>query len=354
MSFLRRLFGAKDRSKGAGSPSPESAFDPTILRRFEREIETWPHGQARIAIQIIKANLDGTPGVIDALCGQLTSSQLHKTANVLREIHGEPIEDDKAGTSLDADDEEADAESERIWREMAAMKIAAALEEKGIDPCHTFDQWVDSTGASRWTRRKDAPEPQSASRLRGYTRTGVSRYGVPVYLNPGVPEDADLVIVDVMLVDPGARAKARSLQNAATTVKPYRFRNSELAVYFKPAPTDAVWKDITPALADDLQDAFSTTLREARLAEHSDTNALPPAVVDEICKCANAANDASGVNRWHLIVLAHQYVDADPLMRQLHQRRWVASMVSRADFAPSPEVYVKYIRATYFSGESQE
>jgi hypothetical protein len=50
-----------------------------------------------------------------------------------------------------------------------------------------------------------------------------------------------------------------------------------------------------------------------------------------------------------LLILAHQYVDADQMMRGLNTTTWVAKMVERDNIAPSPESYVEYVKGRFFA-----
>lgn len=138
--------------------------------------------------------------------------------------------------------------------------------------------------------------------------------------------------------------EGRSEENA------HEWRNHELGIYFRANPKDPVWGEVTTKNAEAIQEGFMDVIRSASLDAYSDTNSLPSDVVDKIADTANDIAEKAGVKPVFLILLAHQYVDADKLMRHLHKSRWVASMVARSTDAPPPEPYLKYIKATYFSG----
>jgi hypothetical protein len=127
-------------------------------------------------------------------------------------------------------------------------------------------------------------------------------------------------------------------------------RSSELSLYFKAAPDDPVWGEVTVDNVQLIQDAFLEILRRANLEKYHTTNSLPEDAVDIICEIANVFAEKHELNRLHILLLAHQFVDADQLMRQRYKGRWAAAMVSRSDYAPPPESYVKYISSTYFGG----
>jgi hypothetical protein len=130
----------------------------------------------------------------------------------------------------------------------------------------------------------------------------------------------------------------------------YEWKNEELAIYFRAQPKDPIWGALTEQKADVVQQGFLEIVRRTNLDKYSNTNTLPSEVIDTICDIANEVGKQNDLNPAFVILLAHQYVDADQVMRQLHKSRWVASMVSRSDFAPPAESYMKYIKSTYFSG----
>ena len=129
----------------------------------------------------------------------------------------------------------------------------------------------------------------------------------------------------------------------------YQWRNAELGIYFQSAPDDRAWQSITPQIADLMQDGFLEIDRKTSLDRHSDTNALGDETIDTICEVSDKYGQVANFNPAFIILVTHQYVDADRLMRQMYKSRWVAFMVSRSTFAPSPESYVDYINKRYFS-----
>lgn len=130
--------------------------------------------------------------------------------------------------------------------------------------------------------------------------------------------------------------------------KSHQWKNEELAAYFRAQPKDLIWGALTERKAEIAQQGFLEIARKISIDKYSDTNTLPSDVIDTICDVANEVGEQNDLNPTFIILLAHQYIDADPVMRQLHKARWVASMVSRLDFAPSAESYMEYIKYTYF------
>jgi hypothetical protein len=85
---LRRSRFGLGRPRGPEREA-EPAFDPSILRSFEREISTWPVDQAKKALLIIRASIAGDADVIDDLHGDLTIGQLEAVARVVQQISGD-------------------------------------------------------------------------------------------------------------------------------------------------------------------------------------------------------------------------------------------------------------------------
>jgi hypothetical protein len=64
--------------------SSKSSFNP--LTEFQEELNTWPPGQAKIALQIIKATLTGNPETIEKLHKELTVDQFRKVFSVVEKM----------------------------------------------------------------------------------------------------------------------------------------------------------------------------------------------------------------------------------------------------------------------------
>lgn len=130
--------------------------------------------------------------------------------------------------------------------------------------------------------------------------------------------------------------------------KVYEWQDHELGLYFEERPDDPIWKVVTPKVAELIQQGFSEIYRRTELEKYTDTNALPAALIDTIGEVANRIGEPNNLNPAFTTLVTHQYVDADPLMRQMYRTRWVAFMVKRNTIAPSPESYVDYIKGRYF------
>lgn len=65
-------------------------FDPSVLKRFEKEIATWPKEQAVAALLAVKAILAGRPAEFEEHYPNLTVSQFRVVTDVLDEIYGRP------------------------------------------------------------------------------------------------------------------------------------------------------------------------------------------------------------------------------------------------------------------------
>lgn len=124
-----------------------------------------------------------------------------------------------------------------------------------------------------------------------------------------------------------------------------------LETYFTPKPKDPIWKfiDINKAVA--IQKGFDEIYIKASLDKYHNTNDLPKDCIGIICDVSNNVGKECNVNPSFIILISHQYVDADQLMRQLHKNNWIAFMVNRSMYAPPPESYIDYIKDTYFNDD---
>jgi hypothetical protein len=140
-------------------------------------------------------------------------------------------------------------------------------------------------------------------------------------------------------------------KDKAAPEESYEWKDHELGIYFTPKPNDPVWKAVMPRTAELIQQGFLEIYERAELEKYSDTNKLPQQVIDTIREVANAVGEKNNLNPAFIILISHQYVDADQLMRQMYKTRWVAFMVERSQYAPPPESYMNYIKSQYFSGD---
>jgi hypothetical protein len=129
----------------------------------------------------------------------------------------------------------------------------------------------------------------------------------------------------------------------------HEWKNGELAIYFTPKLDDPIWMAVTKQNAELIQQGFLKIWQQVGLEKYKSTNALPAEVIDTICEVANKVGERHNLNPTFIILITHQYVDADPLMRQMYRTRWIAFMIARSEYAPPPESYMEYIKTTYFS-----
>lgn len=141
--------------------------------------------------------------------------------------------------------------------------------------------------------------------------------------------------------------RARPAESSA-----YEWKDRELGIYFNERPDDPIWKNVTPKVAELIQQGFSEIYRQAGLEKYSDTNSLPAEVIDLIGEVSNQIAEPNNLNPAFTILVTHQYVDADQHLRQMYRTRWVAFMVQRNTCAPQPESYVDYIKNRYFPKKS--
>lgn len=142
---------------------------------------------------------------------------------------------------------------------------------------------------------------------------------------------------------------ALNTQRAAQPTQQQLARAGSLALFFVPSPKDPVWRHVTWDNVPDLQRWFLTMAREAQLSRFHMTNDLPDETIDQLCAIANRAVDDGLPYAALLLLLAHQYVDADIMMRQLHSSDWVPWVVQRPVFVPPPESYTDFLRSRYFA-----
>ncbi|HEU0046660.1 MAG TPA: hypothetical protein VFQ43_03515 [Nitrososphaera sp.] len=76
VNILKRFFGKPSATRRTGGP----------IQKFEREISTWPPDQARTALLLLKASIQGEQAAISRLYGDLTVDQLEAVRKTLQEI----------------------------------------------------------------------------------------------------------------------------------------------------------------------------------------------------------------------------------------------------------------------------
>lgn len=123
----------------------------------------------------------------------------------------------------------------------------------------------------------------------------------------------------------------------------------ELAIHFRPRPADPMWKLITTENAPAYQLCFQQILLRAGLLNLYSSNQIDDDIATKMGEAMEEVARPHNLNSALLLILAHQYVDADQMMRMLHTTTWVAKMVERDNFAPSPESYLQYVKERFFA-----
>lgn len=116
-----------------------------------------------------------------------------------------------------------------------------------------------------------------------------------------------------------------------------------LGLYFTPQPSDPAWKQITEENVAAYQLWFQRALLAAQLHKAYTSESLIGERAEAVCKTAFKAKDEHGLNPLLVLILAHQYVDADQMLRGLHTVDWVAFMMRRDSCAPPPESVAKFV-----------
>lgn len=126
---------------------------------------------------------------------------------------------------------------------------------------------------------------------------------------------------------------------------------SYLSLMLQEKPTDPIWRLVTRENVDKFQRAFVELEQRLELTKLYSSNRIDDELADRMVAVVNELE-----RRYHplhpaiLLLLVHQYIDADQLLRQLYRDEWVVRMVARSDFAPPPETYFNYIRDRFFGG----
>jgi hypothetical protein len=122
----------------------------------------------------------------------------------------------------------------------------------------------------------------------------------------------------------------------------------EFAVTFQPRPNDPAWRGVTEINAAAYQLWFQRIWWRADLRECSSTAQLTSSAELKMVEIANEAHSTHGLNIGVLLLVCHQFMDADPMMRGIHTTCWVAKMMERPDWAMQAEDYVRLIHDKYF------
>jgi hypothetical protein len=116
-----------------------------------------------------------------------------------------------------------------------------------------------------------------------------------------------------------------------------------LGLYFTPQPNDPAWSPITGENVAAYQLWFQRALLRAKLHEAHSSESLVGERAEAVCNTAFQAKEEHGLNPILVLVLSHQYVEADLMVRGLHTVDWVTFMMSRNNCAPSPEGIAKFV-----------
>lgn len=89
----------------------------------------------------------------------------------------------------------------------------------------------------------------------------------------------------------------------------------ELAAYFTPRPDDPIWKGVTRGNA--VQQGFLELWKRVGLDKYRSTDSLPSDVIETICEVADKVGEERNLHPAFIILITHEYVDADQMMRQM-------------------------------------
>ncbi len=210
----------------------------------------------------------------------------------------------------------------------------ATMAAHDAEQAEAWRAWED---VKRRRAAGEAVDPTEVDRLQGilFRNEGVLGTGHAPLPAPKAAMTAPLVKIST---DRGKRGPDWMMSNVGP----------ELAVYFRPSPSDQVWKGITEENAAAYQLWFQRMVLRGNLRSLHSSIQITDEIGATLVSVANEALDTHHLQVPLLLILAHQYVDADQMMRGLNTTCWVAKMVERNDYAPSPESYVEYLRERFF------
>jgi len=116
-----------------------------------------------------------------------------------------------------------------------------------------------------------------------------------------------------------------------------------LGHYFAPTPTDPVWSHITAENVAAYQLWFQRAVLRAKLYNAHSSESLVGDRAEAVFNTAFQAKEEHGLNLLLVLVLAHQYVEAEAMLRGIHTVDWVAFMMTRNACAPSPESIANFV-----------
>ena len=116
-----------------------------------------------------------------------------------------------------------------------------------------------------------------------------------------------------------------------------------LGLRFSPQPNDPAWRQITAENVAAYQLWFQRAVLGAKLYEAHSSESLVGERAAAVCNSAFQAREEHGLKPILILVLAHQYVEADQMMRGLHTVDWVDFMMTRPNCVPAPEDIAKFV-----------
>lgn len=114
-------------------------------------------------------------------------------------------------------------------------------------------------------------------------------------------------------------------------------------------PHDPVWSRVTSSNLAAYEKWFRLMRDRCSLSSFHTSKAFTDEVDDALAALAGDAHEQDGLNAMLLLIVAHQFADADIMIRGLHASHWVAYSTRREPFAPQAEGYVAYLKERFFS-----
>ena len=106
---------------------------------------------------------------------------------------------------------------------------------------------------------------------------------------------------------------------------------------FEPRPHDVIWRFVTAENVSAYQLWFQRMVVAGELQKLSTSRSLQEPEKKVMLDLACKAREEHGLHVIVLLVLVHQYINADFVLRSMHTLEWVAEMVKRVGYAPPPE-----------------
>lgn len=120
-----------------------------------------------------------------------------------------------------------------------------------------------------------------------------------------------------------------------------------LAIYFRPQPDHPAWKQITEENVSAYQLWFQRALLAAELHKLDAPEQLSGEKANAIADLAWKGKEVHGLNHLLILILAHQYIEADRMIRGMHTTDWTAFMMTGDSCAPDPVAIAQYVIEEY-------